>query len=192
VDLPGLLVPDAGKWRDWLSHEHAESRGVWLVLAKKGTTQPTTLSYDEALEEAICFGWIDGQLGRRDSLTFRRRFTPRRAGSPWSKRNAAIAATLAASNRMHSAGEAEVLRAKADGRWDAAYAGQASMQVPEDLATALMASPAALAVFETLTSANRYAILYRIEMVKKAETRARRIGTFVEMLARGETIHPQV
>jgi uncharacterized protein YdeI (YjbR/CyaY-like superfamily) len=191
VDLPELLVLDAGAWRQWLSAHHADSRGVWLVLAKKGTTDPTTISYDEALDEAICFGWIDGQLGRRDTATFRRRFTPRKARGPWSQRNAAIAERLIATGRMHRSGEAEVRRAREDGRWEAAYAGQASMDVPEDLLAALRANPRAKAMFEMLTRANRYAILYRIGNAKKPETRSRRIDQFVEMLARGETIHPQ-
>jgi uncharacterized protein YdeI (YjbR/CyaY-like superfamily) len=191
VDLPELLVPDAAKWRTWLRAHHSESHGVWLVLAKRGTTHPTTLSYDEALDEAICFGWIDGQLGRRDNATFRRRFTPRGTRSAWSQRNVAIAERLSASGRMHRSGEDEVRQAKADGRWSAAYAGQASVDVPEDLAEALRANPRAQATFQTLTSANRYSILYRIGSAKKAETRARRIEQFVEMLARGETIHPQ-
>jgi uncharacterized protein YdeI (YjbR/CyaY-like superfamily) len=164
---------------------------VWLVLAKKGTTHPTTLSYTEALDEAICFGWIDGQLGRRDGTTFRRRFTPRRTQSPWSQRNVAIAERLSASGRMHRSGEDEIRRAKADGRWKAAYAGPASAEVPADLANALKANPRAQAMFQTLTGANRYSILYRITSAKKIETRARRIEQFVEMLARGETIHPQ-
>jgi uncharacterized protein YdeI (YjbR/CyaY-like superfamily) len=191
VDLPELLVADAAEWRTWLSSNQSKSQGVWLVLAKKGTTYPTTLSYDDALDEAICFGWIDGQLERRDSATFRRRFTPRSARSPWSQRNVTIAERLSTSGRMHRSGEDEVRRAKADGRWSAGYAGQASAEVPEDLANALAASPSARATFLKLTSANRYSILYRIESAKKIETRARRIEQFVEMLARGETIHPQ-
>jgi len=191
VDLPELVVGDAGEWRSWLTAHHAHSPGVWLVLAKKGTVGPTSVSYDQALDEAICFGWIDGQLGRRDDVTFRRRFTPRRARSPWSRRNAATAERLIAAGRMHRSGETEVRQAKEDGRWEAAYAGQASIEVPEDLTTALSADPRAKAMFETLTSANRYAILYRIGSAKKPETRSRRIGQFVEMLARGETIHPQ-
>ena len=191
MDFPELLVADAAEWRSWLSGNQSKSQGVWLVLAKKGTTHPTTLSYDEALDEAICFGWIDGQLGRRDSATFRRRFTPRNARSPWSQRNVAIAERLSASGRMHRSGEDEVRRAKADGRWSTAYAGQAGAEVPEDLAHALAANPRAQAMFLKLTSANRYAILYRIEGAKKIETRARRIEKFIEMLARGETIHPQ-
>ena len=191
MDFPELLVADVAEWRTWLSSNQSKSQGVWLVLAKKGTTHPTTLSYDEALDEAICFGWIDGQLGRRDSATFRRRFTPRNARSPWSRRNVAIAERLSASGRMHRSGEDEVRRAKADGRWSTAYAGQAGAEVPEDLAHALAANPRAQAMFLKLTSANRYAILYRIESAKKIETRARRLEKFIEMLARGETIHPQ-
>jgi uncharacterized protein YdeI (YjbR/CyaY-like superfamily) len=174
-----------------LRAHHADSLGVWLVLAKKGTTDPTAVSYDEALDEAICFGWIDGQLGRRDTSTFRRRFTPRKARSPWSQRNAAIAEGLIATGRMHRSGENQVRQAKEDGRWEAAYAGQANIEVPKDLLAALSVNPRANAMFEVLTSANRYAILYRLVNAKKPETRARRIDQFVEMLARGETIHPQ-
>jgi uncharacterized protein YdeI (YjbR/CyaY-like superfamily) len=191
VDLPELLVTDATKWRTWLTAHHAESQGVWLVLAKKGTAEPTTLSYDEALDEALCFGWIDGQIGRRDDVTFRRRFTPRKARSPWSQRNVAVAERLRAAGRMHRSGEDEVRKAKDDGRWDVAYAGQASMEVPDDFTDALTAHPRARATFQALTGANRYAILYRIGSAKKTETRARRIERFVEMLERGETIHPQ-
>jgi uncharacterized protein YdeI (YjbR/CyaY-like superfamily) len=191
VELPELMVADAAAWRTWLNDNHAKSQGVRLVLAKKGTTHPTTLSYDEALDEAICFGWIDGQLGRRDSTTFLRRFTPRNARSPWSQRNVAIAERLSASGRMHRSGDDEVRRAKADGRWEAAYAGQSDAVVPEDLARALAANPRAQAMFQTLTSANRYSIVYRIGSAKKIETRARRVEQFVGMLARGETIHPQ-
>jgi uncharacterized protein YdeI (YjbR/CyaY-like superfamily) len=191
VELPELLVSDNSEWRTWLSRHHSESKGVWLVLAKKGTTEPTTLSYDDALDEAICFGWIDGQLGRRDDATFRRRFTPRNARSPWSQRNVTIAERLLASGRMHRTGEDEVHKAKADGRWQTAYAGQATVEVPDDLKKALIANPQAEAMFDTLTSANRYAVLYRVGNAKRPETRARRIAQFVEMLARGETIHPQ-
>ena len=191
VELPELLVADVGEWRRWLRTHHTNSQGVWLVLARKGTTDPTTVSYDEALEEAICFGWIDGQIGRRDTSTFRRRFTPRNSRSPWSQRNTVIAERLIVTGRMQRTGEDEVRKAKEDGRWEAAYAGQASIAVPEDLLAALSANPRAKAMFATLTRANRYAILYRIGNAKKLETRARRIGQFVEMLARGETIHPQ-
>jgi uncharacterized protein YdeI (YjbR/CyaY-like superfamily) len=189
VELPELLVADVSEWRTWLSRHHSDSSGVWLVLAKKGMTEPTTLSYDGALDEAICFGWIDGQLERRDEATFRRRFTPRKTRSAWSQRNVTIAERLLASGRMHSSGENEVQKAKTDGRWQTAYAGQASIEVPEDLQVALIANPEAQAMFDTLTSANRYAVLYRIGNAKKAETRSRRISQFVEMLARGETIN---
>jgi uncharacterized protein YdeI (YjbR/CyaY-like superfamily) len=161
------------------------------VLAKKGTEKPTSLTYDQALEEALCHGWIDGQAGRRDEATYRQRFTPRRRRSAWSKRNTGIAERLIAEERMHPAGHAEVERAKADGRWEAAYAGPASMEVPPDLAEALAAEPKAQAMFEGLNSQNRYAILYRIATAKRAETRARRIEQFVTMLARGKTVYPQ-
>ena len=191
MDLPELMVADAAKWRTWLRSNHSKSQGVWLVLAKKGTRHPTTLSYDDALEEAICFGWIDGQLGRRDAATFRRRFTPRKPRSAWSQRNVAIVEMLTAAGRMQPPGDDEVRRAKGDGRWEAAYAGQAAIEVPEDLAKALNENPQAWAVFEQLTSSNRYSVLYRIASAKRADTRARRIEQFVDMLARGETIHPQ-
>jgi uncharacterized protein YdeI (YjbR/CyaY-like superfamily) len=191
VDLPELIVAHDREWRRWLRSHHSRSPGVWLVLAKKGTTDPTALSYDQALEEAICFGWIDGQLGRRDAATFRRRFTPRGPRSPWSQRNTGIAERLMDSGRMHTSGEAEVLSAQADGRWDLAYEGQAKMEVPEDFGAALRADARASAMFEVLTGANRYAVLYRIENAKRADTRAKRIAQFVDMLSRGETLHPQ-
>jgi uncharacterized protein YdeI (YjbR/CyaY-like superfamily) len=191
VELPELIVRDAAAWREWLANHHADPTGVWLVLAKKGTEKPTSLTYDQALEEALCHGWIDGQAGRRDEATYRQRFTPRRRRSAWSKRNTGIAERLIAEERMHPAGHAEVERAKADGRWEAAYAGPASMEVPPDLAEALAAEPKAQAMFEGLNSQNRYAILYRIATAKRAETRARKIEQFVAMLSRGETVHPQ-
>ena len=188
--LSELIVPDADAWRVWLNG-HGDSAGVWLVLAKKGSFTPTSLTYDQALEEALCHGWIDGQVGRRDERTYRQRFTPRRARSPWSKRNVEIVERLVIEGRMRPAGIAAVERARADGRWDSAYAGQAAMDVPPDLEKALAAAPRASAMFEVLTSQNRYAVLYRIESAKRADTRARRIEQFVAMLARGETIHPQ-
>lgn len=188
--LSELIVPDADAWRVWLNG-HGDSAGVWLVLAKKGSVTPTSLTYDQALEEALCHGWIDGQVGRRDERTYRQRFTPRRARSPWSKRNVEIVERLVIEGRMRPAGIGAVERARADGRWDSAYAGQAAMDVPPDLAKALAAAPRASAMFEVLTSQNRYAVLYRIESAKRADTRARRIERFVAMLARGETIHPQ-
>ena len=191
VELPELIVRDAASWRAWLAEHHADPTGVWLVLAKKGTKNPTSLTYDQALEEALCHGWIDGQAGRRDEATYRQRFTPRRRRSAWSKRNTGIAERLIAEERMHPAGQAEVERAKADGRWGAAYAGQASIELPPDLAEALAAEPKAQAMFEALNSQNRYAVLYRITTAKRSDTRARRIEQFIAMLARGETVYPQ-
>jgi len=191
AELPELIVRDAAAWRVWLGEHHAEPGGVWLVLAKKGTEDPTTLTYDQALEEALCHGWIDGQVRRRDEATYRQRFTPRRRRSSWSKRNTGHAERLFVEGRMHPAGLAEVERAKADGRWDAAYAGPASIEVPLDLAEALAAEPKAQAMFESLDSRNRYAVLHRISSAKRADTRARRIEQFVTMLARGETVYPQ-
>lgn len=190
-ELPELIVPDAAAWRRWLGAHHTDPDGVWLVLAKRGTREPTTLSYDQALDEALCHGWIDGQVKGRDTATYRQRFTPRRARSPWSARNVGIVTRLLAEGRMHPAGIAEVERAKNDGRWDAAYAGQATAEVPADLAAALAAEPKARAMFDLLTAQNRYAILYRLTTAKRAETRQRRLAQFVAMLARGETIHPQ-
>jgi uncharacterized protein YdeI (YjbR/CyaY-like superfamily) len=191
TDLPELTVDDAAAWREWLREHQTNREGVWLVLAKKGTRDPTSLSYDQALEEALCQGWIDGQRGPRDEATYRVRFTPRRPRSPWSARNVDIVSRLEWEGRMQPAGRAEVERAKSDGRWDAAYAGQASIGVPADLAAALAGDPRAAAMFEILTSQNRYAVLYRIENAKRADTRARRIEEYVAMLARGETIYPQ-
>jgi len=190
-ELPELVVRDAAAWRAWLAEHHTDPVGVWLVLAKKGTEKPTSLTYDQALEEALCHGWIDGQAGRRDEATYRQRFTPRRRRSAWSKRNTGIAERLIAEDRMRPAGHAEVERAKADGRWEAAYSGPATMEVPSDLAEALAAEPKAQAMFESLNSQNRYAVLYRIATAKRADTRARRIEQFVTMLARGETVYPQ-
>jgi uncharacterized protein YdeI (YjbR/CyaY-like superfamily) len=191
VQLPELIVADAAAWRVWLAEHHEESAGVTLVLAKKGVTEPTSLTYDQALDEALCYGWIDGQVQRRDETTYRQRFTHRRSRSSWSKRNVGIVERLLAEERMHPAGIAEVERAKADGRWEAAYAGPADSEIPPDLAAALSAEPRARAMFEILTAHNRYAVLHRIGTAKRAETRSRRIEQFVAMLARGETVHPQ-
>lgn len=177
-------------WRAWLA-EHHGTAGVWLVLGKKDTVEPTSLGYEQALVEALCHGWIDGQRQGRDQATFRQRFTPRRPRSPWSKRNVGLAEQLIAAGRMHPAGLAEVQAARADGRWDTAYAGQATAEVPADLAAALAADPAAQAMFATLTGQNRYAVLYRVGAAKRPETRARRIEQFVAMLVRGETVYPQ-
>lgn len=190
-ELQELILTDAAGWRTWLAEHHESLPGVWLVLAKKGTVAPTSLSYQQALEEALCHGWIDGQVQRRDQTTYRQRFTPRRARSPWSARNVRIVTGLVAAGRMRPAGVTEVERAKADGRWDSAYAGPASIEVPADLGAALAAEPRAEAMFDILTSQNRYAVLYRINNAKSLGTRARRIDQFVAMLARGETVYPQ-
>jgi len=186
-----LIVADVDAFRDWLRANGTTSDGVWLVLAKKGTTDPTRLTYDHALEEALCEGWIDGQKRSRDASTFVQRFTPRRRASIWSKRNVGITERLIAEGRMRPAGHAEIARARADGRWEAAYSGQASSVVPQDLATALEGNAAAAAMFGRLSGANRYAVVFRVETAKRPETRARRIEQLVDMLARGETIHPQ-
>jgi uncharacterized protein YdeI (YjbR/CyaY-like superfamily) len=191
ADSPVLTVPDARAWHSWLTEHYGDASGVWLVLAKKGTTRPTSLTYDQALQEALCFGWVDGQLGPGDEATFRRRFTPRRPGSSWSKRNVALVELLARQERMLPSGRAAVERAKADGSWGSAYSGQAAIEVPSDLAAALAAHPAAQETFDNLTRANRYGVLYRIETAKRSETRKQRIERLVEMLGRGETLHPQ-
>lgn len=191
VETPELLVADAAGWRAWLASNHATSPGVRLVLAKKGATEPTRLVYDEALPEALCYGWIDGQLTRRDEVTYLVRFTPRRARSSWSQRNVEMAERLIADGRMQPPGLAEVQRAQADGRWARAYAGSASIEVPEDLRVALAASPRAQAMWDVLTRTNRFAVLYRVQEAKRAETRARRIRQYVEMLGRGDTPFPQ-
>jgi uncharacterized protein YdeI (YjbR/CyaY-like superfamily) len=191
IEQPPLILADALAWREWLAKHHEESEAVWLCLAKKGTTEPTSLTYDEALEEALCHGWIDGQVRRLDERTYRQRFSPRRARSPWSKRNVGIVERLTSEGRLRPAGIAAIEAAKADGRWEMAYSGQAAIAVPDDLAVALAAEPAAQAMFEILSSQNRYSVLLRIHNAKRADTRAKRIAQFVAMLARGETHHPQ-
>ena len=186
-----LIVADAAAWRSWLDRHHGERPGVWLTLAKKGASGPTSLTYDQALLEALCFGWIDGQVRRGDDRTYRQRFTPRQSRSAWSKRNVDLAERLLAEGRMREAGRAAIERARTDGSWQNAYAGPATIEVPEELAAALAREPEAAAMFERLTSQNRYAILYRLATAKRAETRTRRLNQYVAMLARGETIHPQ-
>jgi len=189
--LPELIVADASGWRAWLGEHHAQSSGVRLILAKKGTLTPTRLTYDQAVEEALSHGWIDGQGQGRDEATWLVRFTPRRTRSVWSKRNAVIVERLTAAGRMHAAGLAEVERAQADGRWEKAYAGSRDIEVPDDLSAALDADPRAKAMFATLSALNRYAVLYRVHAAKRPDTRARRIERFVAMLARGETVYAQ-
>jgi uncharacterized protein YdeI (YjbR/CyaY-like superfamily) len=189
--LPELIVADAAAWHAWLAANHDAAAGVWLVLAKKGADEPTTLSYEQALDEALCHGWIDGQVRRRDERSFRQRFTPRRARSQWSARNVGHVERLRGERRMRAPGERAVAAAQADGRWDAAYAGPRTIEVPDDLAKALAAQPRAQQMFALLTSQNRYAVLLRIDSAKRSDTRARRIEKFVAMLARGETVYPQ-
>jgi uncharacterized protein YdeI (YjbR/CyaY-like superfamily) len=189
-DLPTLSCADLEAWESWLAERHAESPGVWLKIPKKGSGCPG-ISYAEALEAALCYGWIDGQKGRLDDDYWRQRFTPRRPGSRWSKINTDKAAELIEAGRMRPAGLREVELARADGRWDAAYAGQRAMTVPPDLELALAGNDGAREFFATLSGVNRYAILYRIGDAKRPQTRARRIAKYVAMLAAHETIHPQ-
>jgi len=190
IELPELLVPDAAAWRSWLVEHHATSPGVWLVLTRKGGTV-TALSYDLALDEALCFGWIDGQVKRRDDQTTFQRWTPRGPRSRWSLRNVGHVERLTEAGLMAPAGLAAVEAARADGRWDQAYEGPAAAETPPDLLAAIAAVPEAQAMYEVLTSQNRYALYHRLTAIKGEEARARRIASFVEMLARGETPHPQ-
>jgi uncharacterized protein YdeI (YjbR/CyaY-like superfamily) len=177
------------EWEAWLRTHHDSAPGVWIRFARKGSGV-ASVTYMEALQEALRFGWIDGQARGVDESWYEQRFTPRRARSIWSKRNRGFALALIEAGRMEPAGLREVERARADGRWDAAYDAPSTAQVPEDLQAALDAAPAAAAFFATLNSQNRYAILHRIQTARRPETRARRIETFVAMLARGETLHP--
>lgn len=194
---PVLAVTDAKEWSQWLTNQDNQDNQdkraecVWLVLAKKGVIGPTTLTYEDALEEAICHGWVDGRLAKGDEGTFLRRFTPRRLRGGWSKRNVEIATRMIEEGRMHKSGLVAVEQAKANGNWDRASAGQATIEIPPDLAAALNATPAAKAMFERLSGANRYSFIYRVITAKSAETRQRRIERFVTMLVRGETIHPK-
>lgn len=189
-ELRELLLPDAAAWRAWLVEHHATSPGVWLVLTRKGGTT-TELDYAAALDESLCFGWIDGQIRRRDDQTTFQRTTPRGPRSRWSARNVGYVERLIEEGRMTPAGLAAVEAARADGRWDAAYDGPASAVMPEDLLVAIAADPAAQATYDILTSQNRYALYHRLTAIKGAEARERRIASFVAMLARGETPHPQ-
>jgi len=189
-DLPIVGFGDPGAWESWLAEQHALSPGVWLKIAKKGSGAPG-VSYPEALEVALCYGWIDGQKGTLDDEYWLQRFTRRRPGGRWSKINTDKAADLIEAGRMQPAGMREVERAREDGRWDAAYAGQRTAGVPEDLERELAGNDAARAFFATLSSVNRYAILHRIGDAKRPETRAKRIAKYVAMLADHETIYPQ-
>jgi uncharacterized protein YdeI (YjbR/CyaY-like superfamily) len=190
ADLPELLVPDGGALADWLEDNHASSEGVRLVLTKKGGTD-TTLSWAQAVEELLCYGWIDGQAGKRDDGSYTIRVTPRRPRSMWSQRNVELVEQLEAQGRMRAAGRAAVEAAKADGRWAAAYAGPATAETPADLLDAIAAEPEAQRMFDVLTKTNRFALYHRLNAVKRAETRERKIGEFVAMLARHEAPYPQ-
>ncbi len=187
--LPVLAPGSAAEWDAWLTEHHADSAGLWLKIPKKGSGCPG-VCYADALSVALCHGWIDGQKGRLDDEYWLQRFTPRRAGSKWSRINTEQVTTLIEAGRMRPAGLREVERAQADGRWAAAYESQSAAAVPEDLARALDGNDAARAFFERLDRANRYAILYRIADAKRPETRARRIATFTAMLSEGKKIHP--
>jgi uncharacterized protein YdeI (YjbR/CyaY-like superfamily) len=187
-DLPQIPFASDTEWERWLEDNHAESDGVWIKMAKKDAGIDS-VRYPEVLETAICFGWIDGRREALDDRYFLQRFTPRRARSRWSRINRDKAERLIAEDRMRPAGHAEVERAKEDGRWAAAYEGQKTITVPDDLQRELDARPEARAFFEGLSSQNRYAILYRLHDAKRPETRARRLEKFVAMLEAGETIH---
>ena len=190
AELDELIVADAEALRAWLMANHATSAGVWLALTRKGGTV-TTLTWQQAVDEALCFGWIDGQARKGDEQTSWIRFTPRRPRSSWSQRNVANVARLESQGRMMPPGRAAVEAAKADGRWALAYAPPSEAEVPADLMAAIAAEPAARAMFDLLTSTNRFALIYRVNSVKRAETRQRKIGELVAMLARHETIYPQ-
>jgi uncharacterized protein YdeI (YjbR/CyaY-like superfamily) len=176
-------------WSSWLDKNHAKSTGVWVRLAKK-SGPATFLAHAEALEVALCHGWIDAQRKGESDDAWLQRFTPRSKTSIWSKINRAKAIELIESGAMRPAGLSEVERAKADGRWDAAYDSHRTSTVPPDLQTALDTSPEAKAFFATLNAANRYAILFRVQTTKTAATRAKRIGQLIEMLERHEKFHP--
>jgi uncharacterized protein YdeI (YjbR/CyaY-like superfamily) len=188
-DLPIIAFPDDAEWERWLDENHASASGVWIKTAKKKTGIPTVV-HAEALETAICFGWIDGQRHPYDETYYLQRFTPRKPRSRWSQVNVKKAQALIAAKRMRPAGHAQIEAAKADGRWDAAYEPQSRASVPEDFQRALDRNPTAKEFFETLTGVNRYAFLYRIQSVKRPETRQRKIEQFVAMLAEHRTLHP--
>jgi uncharacterized protein YdeI (YjbR/CyaY-like superfamily) len=187
-DLPTLLFAGPAELEAWLEQNQAESDGAWLKIAKKGASEPS-VTYAEALELALCFGWIDSQKRGHDDQHFLQRFTPRRPRGRWSKINREKAEALLAAGAVRPSGMAEIEAAKADGRWEAAYDGQRTAKVPDDLRAELDGNPAAREFFETLDGANRYAVIYRLNDAKKPETRARRLRKFVAMLERGEKIH---
>ena len=189
TELPILPFANKKKWADWLTKQHDKSAGVWLKLAKKDSGI-ASVTYDEALEVALCYGWIDGQKKGFDDKYWLQKFTRRGPKSIWSKINTVKAEKLIASGEMKPAGLKTIELAKQDGRWDAAYDSQKNISIPDDFESALNKNKKAKAFFATLNSANRYAILFRIQTAKKTETRARRIQQFVEMLGRNEKLYP--
>ena len=189
-ELPTKLFRSADDWEAWLETNHGRSRGLWLKISKRGA-ETTSLTYAQALEVAILFGWIDGQKGALDATFWLQKFTPRGPKSRWSKVNRATALRLTKEGRMRPAGLAAIESAKADGRWAAAYESQSRASVPLDLERALASNAAAQSFFETLDSHNRYAILYRVNDARSPETRAKRIALYVQMLAQGATLHPR-
>ena len=188
-ELPSLASTSKRKWVDWLAKQYDKSAGVWLKLAKKDSGIPS-VNYEEALDVALCYGWIDGQKKGFDDKYWLQKFTPRGSKSIWSKINTEKAERLIASGEMNPAGLKAIELAKQDGRWDAAYSSQKNMSVPDDFQAALDKNQKAKTFFATLNSVNRYAILFRIQTAKKAETRTRRIQQFVEMLERNEKLYP--
>ena len=185
---PLIEFAERSEWDAWLREHHDDSNGVWLLLAKKGAPR-ATVTQPEAVEVALCFGWIDGQVGRHDEHFYKQRFTQRRARSKWSQLNCQRASELIANGLMQPPGLEQVESAKADGRWDAAYEPQSSATVPPDFAQALAANPPAEEFFATLTGVRRYSFLYRIQDAKRPETRARRIEKFVALLAERKALN---
>ena len=190
LELPTLSFASLDAFAAWLADNHASSSGVWLKLAKKGASLPS-VSYAEAVEVALCWGWIDGQKQAHDERHWLQKFTPRGARSLWSKINRDKATALIAAKKMRAPGLAEIARAQRDGRWETAYDSPKSSTVPADLQAALDGNARARRAWASVDSANRYAILWRVQTAKKAETRARRIAELVAMLARGELLHPE-
>ena len=188
TDLPVLAFPDQAAFEAWLESEHATAPGVYVKLAKKGAGVPS-VTYAELVESCLCFGWIDGRSNRLDEKFYLQRLTPRRARSVWSQKNVDAVEALTLAGRMRPSGMAAVEAARADGRWERAYAGSADITVPDDLAAALAAVPAAQKEFEALDGANRYAVLWRVHTAASDATRAKRIAALVEMLAEGRRIH---
>ena len=187
-ELPIIPFASALEWEQWLEENASISDGLWLKIAKKESGH-ASVNYHQALDVALCFGWIDGQKNKFDDAYFLQKFTPRRAKSPWSKINQDKVAALIEQGKMREAGHKEIERAKADGRWEAAYESQSKMTVPEDFQAALDKNPAAQLFFDQLNSVNRYSILYRITTAKKADTRQNRIEKFIAMLNEGKKIY---